>query len=144
MDLKTYGRLANRTQAPQQEILLRLQRLGDLAMQMDNAARGLANDCGEVAEIVKNVIEYGRPFNDATRQHMIEELGDVLWRVNQMCGAIGVGMDEVAEANIRKLTARYPEKYSDEAANNRDKEKEKAAIALPPGASGQYPPVQKS
>lgn len=125
MDTATYETLAMRTEAPQEEILARLASLGPNAMRLDNAARGLADDCGEVSGVVKKHIEYGQPLNITS---LIEEVGDVLWRVAQLCKAGGFTLEQVMEANIRKLSARYPDKYSDalaaEEGRNRQLEKE--------------------
>lgn len=140
-----YHALALRTQADQERILRRLVELGPRFMQMDNAARGLANDAGEVAEIVKNAIEYGKPFGSEQRLHMIEELGDLYWRASQMCAAIGATPEEVMEANIRKLAKRFGDKYTDWAADpaNRDRTAEAQAVAAQATQVSTLPPVAR-
>lgn len=122
-----YQRAALRTQADQRKVLERLVSLGPSAMQLDNAIRGMCNDVGEVADLVKDYIEYGKPLD---RAHLLEELGDVCWRVAQACQAAGFTMGEALEANIRKLSVRYPEKYTNELAANRDRAAERKAVAV--------------
>lgn len=121
-----YQSLALRTEADQGAILLRLaSELGPAAMRLDNAVRGLAADAGEVADVVQKYVEYGRPLD---RTHLIEECGDVLWRVAQALAAVGATLEEAMTANLRKLAVRYPGKYTDERANNRDAAAERSAL----------------
>ena len=124
-----YVKLAMRTQASQEKIRERNYQLGTQATQLNNAARGMAGDVGEVNTCIQNWLEYGKPLDTA---NLKEELGDVMWRIAQMCDAMGWSLEEVQAANIAKLKARYPEKYSDEQADPdaRDKEAEKKAIVL--------------
>lgn len=130
MTTTEYEQLAMRTEANQEHILSRLVILGPQAMRLDNAARGLAGDAGEVSSAVMKFIEYGRPLDVV---NLLEEVGDCLWRLAQVCAAAGFTLEQAMEANIRKLAARYPDKYSDEASANRDVEKEKAALVSQDG-----------
>jgi NTP pyrophosphatase (non-canonical NTP hydrolase) len=59
-------------------------------------------------EIVKKMVFQGKPWNDANREHLIVELGDVMWYVAQACMALDVSFDDVVERNVEKLKARYP------------------------------------
>lgn len=124
---ENYVELAMRTKADQQKILDRLVKLGPKAMQLINALIGGANDLGELAEPVKKWIEYGK--DDALDAvNMKEEVGDELWRLAQICDAMGFTMQEAMEANIRKLQVRYGDKYSDLKALNRDLDAEREAL----------------
>lgn len=127
MTTAEYERLAMRTEADQEKILNRLSNLGVEAMRLDNAARGLAGDAGEVSSAVMRFIEYGR---DLDVVNLKEEVGDCLWRLVQVCKGAGFTLTEAMVANIAKLSARYPDKYSDEQGTeeNRDRKKERAAI----------------
>lgn len=126
MTTDEYEKLAMRTEADQGKILIRLASLGPDAMRLDNAARGLAGDAGEVSTAVMKFIEYGR---DLDRTNLIEEVGDCLWRLAQVCKAAGFTLQDAMEANIRKLSVRYPEKYSDSLSANRNLEAEQEALA---------------
>ena len=126
-----YQRLAMRTEADQAAILERLTRLGPQAMRLDNAARGLAGDAGEVSGAVMKYIEYGRELD---RVNLLEEVGDCLWRLAQVCAAGGFTLEQAMEANIHKLRVRYPGKYSDAASADRDRAGEAAAVAAHVGA----------
>ena len=72
------------------------------------AAVGISAEGGEFMEIVKKMVFQGKPWNDANREHLIVELGDVLWYVAQACMALDVSFDDVVERNVEKLKARYP------------------------------------
>jgi NTP pyrophosphatase (non-canonical NTP hydrolase) len=72
------------------------------------AAIGICAEGGEFAEIVKKISFQGKPYNEANREHMIVELGDVMWYIAQGCIALGVDFNEILERNVTKLTSRYP------------------------------------
>ena len=73
------------------------------------AAIGVGAEGGEFAEIVKKITFQGKPYDDASREHMIVELGDVLWYIAQACMSLGVSFDDLVIRNVQKLEARYPE-----------------------------------
>ena len=50
----------------------------------------------------------GKPWTDDNREHLIIELGDVLWYVMQACKALEVSIDDVVAGNVEKLKKRYP------------------------------------
>lgn len=72
------------------------------------AGVGINAEGGEFLEIIKKMIFQGKPFNEDNRQHMIIELGDVMWYVAQATLALGISFDEVLERNVQKLEKRYP------------------------------------
>jgi NTP pyrophosphatase (non-canonical NTP hydrolase) len=49
-----------------------------------------------------------------------EEVGDVLWYLALVCRAAGISLEEAAQANIKKLQVRYPERFSPNSALRRD------------------------
>ena len=72
------------------------------------AGVGINAEGGEFLEIIKKMIFQGKPWNDANKEHLIIELGDLLWYVAQATQALGVSFDEVVATNVRKLEKRYP------------------------------------
>jgi NTP pyrophosphatase (non-canonical NTP hydrolase) len=50
----------------------------------------------------------GKPWNEDNREHLIIELGDVMWYVAQATMALDISFDEVIETNVNKLKKRYP------------------------------------
>ena len=73
------------------------------------AAVGISAEGGEFLEIVKKITFQGKPYDEASINHLKIELGDVLWYVAQACMALDVSLDDVIAQNITKLAARYPE-----------------------------------
>ena len=78
------------------------------------AAVGISAEGGEFTEIVKKMIFQGKPFDKSNKEHLIIELGDVMWYVAQACMALEVSMDDVISTNVKKLGKRYPEGTFDE------------------------------
>ena len=72
------------------------------------AAVGISAEGGEFMEIVKKVIFQGKPWNEDNHDHLVVELGDVMWYVMQACAALNVSLDDVIKGNVNKLKKRYP------------------------------------
>ena len=85
-----------------------LDRQGACIERLTTAGIGLAAESGEFLEIVKKMVFQGKPWNDDNREHLVIELGDVMWYVAQACMALDISFDEVIERNIQKLEKRYP------------------------------------
>ena len=73
------------------------------------AGVGINAEGGEFLEIIKKMVFQGKPWNDDNREHLIIELGDLMWYVAQACMALGVSFDDVIATNVKKLEKRYPE-----------------------------------
>ena len=92
----------------------RADRLGELDREGANIERlttagvGLAAESGEFLEIVKKMVFQGKPWNDDNREHLIIELGDIMWYVANACIALNVEFDDVVRGNVKKLEKRYP------------------------------------
>ena len=72
------------------------------------AAVGLSAESGEFLEIIKKMVFQGKPYNADNREHLIIELGDIMWYVAQACMALDISFDEVIKRNVKKLENRYP------------------------------------
>jgi len=73
------------------------------------AGVGINAEGGEFLEIIKKMVFQGKPWNDDNREHLIIELGDLMWYVAQACMALNVSFDDVIATNVKKLEKRYPE-----------------------------------
>jgi NTP pyrophosphatase (non-canonical NTP hydrolase) len=79
----------------------------DAGANLTYPALGLCGESGEAAEKVKKAIrDDGGELTDERRAALGAELGDVLWYVAQLATEAGLDLDEVAEANLRKLLSR--------------------------------------
>ena len=68
---------------------------------------GLTGEAGEVADKVKKVIRVRQVVFDAdTREAIKLDLGDVLWYVAQLASELGYDLEQVADANLQKLSSR--------------------------------------
>lgn len=73
------------------------------------AGVGINAEGGEFLEIIKKMVFQGKPWNQDNKDHLIIELGDLMWYVAQACMALEVSFDEVITKNVQKLAKRYPE-----------------------------------
>ena len=70
---------------------------------------GLCGETGEVAEKLKKVIRDNDSFYDglnAKKGEIKKELGDVLWYLASISHDLGFTLEEVAQANVDKLSSR--------------------------------------
>lgn len=72
------------------------------------AGVGMNAEAGEFLEIIKKMVFQGKPWNQDNKEHLIIELGDVMWYIAQSCIALEVSLDEVVSRNVDKLMKRYP------------------------------------
>lgn len=84
---------------------------------------GIATEAGELLEI------FDKPEFDRT--NFIEEVGDVLWYIAIGLNAVGSTFEEAQRINIAKLRKRYPEKFTEYDANNRDLKGEREVLETP-------------
>jgi NTP pyrophosphatase (non-canonical NTP hydrolase) len=68
---------------------------------------GLCGEAGEVADKIKKVMrDRDGVFDEAVRDDLALELGDVLWYVAQLATELELDLDAIAEANLAKLASR--------------------------------------
>lgn len=85
-----------------------------------HGALGLAGESGEVVDIIKKVIQYGKPLDT---NKLKEELGDTLWYMGVIIDTIDSSFEEVMQMNVDKLSKRFPSGFSEKAAMERGDEK---------------------
>jgi NTP pyrophosphatase (non-canonical NTP hydrolase) len=84
----------------------------DPAGRLLDPACGLAEEAGEVLASVRKHAFQAHPL-DGVR--LAKELGDALWCLAAVADAAGLSLDALAEGNLAKLRARYPEGFTPEA-----------------------------
>ena len=99
------------------------------APELMHAAMGMVTESGEFIDALKKLTIYGKPLD---RTNLIEEIGDVQWYVALACRELGVSFEEVFDRNIEKLKVRFPDKFTSDAALNRDLDVERVALAGQP------------
>lgn len=72
------------------------------------AGVGINAEGGEFLEIIKKMIFQGKTWNEDNKDHLITELGDLMWYVMQACIALETPIDQVIAKNVEKLEKRYP------------------------------------
>lgn len=82
----------------------------------------------EVLDLLKKSIFYGRAIDHEKLFSTLAMIKSILWH-GVANTPLGVTFDEVLDVNVAKLKKRYPEKFTEEAANNRDVKEEYAAMS---------------
>lgn len=77
---------------------------------LDHALHGIAAEAGEIHSLFQKEYQ-GHPLDPA---HLKKETGDLLWMISEVCTAMGWTLEDVAQTNIDKLTARYPDGFDPE------------------------------
>lgn len=102
------------------------QRLSDpRTLRLLHAAMGLATEAGEFVDALKKHIFYGKPLDHT---NLVEELGDSSWYERIALSALETSFLSMLERNVYKLQARFPEKFTEHNAVNRDLEKERTIL----------------
>ena len=88
--------------------LVELDKKGANIERLVTAGVGLNAEAGEFLEIVKKMVFQGKPWNKDNREHLIIELGDIIWYATNACMALGISFEDVVARNVQKLEKRYP------------------------------------
>jgi NTP pyrophosphatase (non-canonical NTP hydrolase) len=89
--------------------------LRDFESAVGTSGLGIAGEAGEIADLTKKVLFHGMEWNEETRQKMIKELSDVMWYAAFLARVVlNVTIEEVIQANVDKLNARYKAGFTTE------------------------------
>jgi NTP pyrophosphatase (non-canonical NTP hydrolase) len=78
---------------------------------------GMQTEVAEIADVYKKTIAYKKPLDFV---NIKEEIGDVMWYIANLCNMNGWDLRDIMQTNIDKLRTRFPEKFTEEHAINRD------------------------
>jgi NTP pyrophosphatase (non-canonical NTP hydrolase) len=95
-----------------------------MPVRINHAVVGLAGEVGELAQLLERWVYYGQLLSVADVE---EEVGDCLWYLALLCNAMGIPMERAMKGNLAKLKARFPHRFTEEAAANRDPAAERKA-----------------
>ena len=76
-----------------------------------NGVMGLCGEAGEAIDLVKKHLHQGHELD---RDGLKKELGDIAWYLAETAWALDLSLEEVLQANLDKLKARYPEGFDSE------------------------------
>lgn len=87
-----------------------------------HALLGIMTEAGEMAELLSNTIVGNLPGGSGgiDTVNLIEECGDLFWYQAMLARALDTDFETMQRTNIAKLKARFPDKFTEEGANNRD------------------------
>lgn len=85
---------------------------------------GMATEAAEILDQLKKHIFYGKPLDE---ERFFSDMGDSSWYERIGCDVLGRELSDMYERNIRELKARFPEKFTEHHALNRDEAAEMRA-----------------
>lgn len=83
---------------------------------MLHMAVGISGEAGELLDAIKKATIYKKPID---RDNVVEELGDLEFYMEGLRQNLGITREETLAQNIAKLSVRYADGYSDQAAQQR-------------------------
>jgi len=98
-----------------------ISRLSDKNIDLLHGAMGISTEANEILDVMKKHLFYGKEINELD---LMYECSDCLWYIAIILNQLGYSFDEVMTKNIEKLKKRYPEKFTEECAINRNVENE--------------------
>jgi NTP pyrophosphatase (non-canonical NTP hydrolase) len=126
MQPSEYMDQAGRTDHSAEDVVKMIARLqNETTARLNHYVLGVGTEAGELQDAVKKHIAYGRV---ADAVNVVEECGDVLWYVARILKLLGFSFEDAMQMNINKLEKRFPEKFTEDAANNRDLETERTQM----------------
>jgi NTP pyrophosphatase (non-canonical NTP hydrolase) len=98
----------------------------ELNLRLMHACIGIGTEAGEVQDLFKKKVMYGKEIQTSD---FVDEISDLLWYMGVACNALGITLEEVMKKNYAKLTTRYGLSltFSEERAIVKNKELEKKA-----------------
>lgn len=129
-NIEVYIKEATRTDLSPEQYEGAGKRLANVA-RLEHAGHGIVTEVGELMDALKRHVYYGVPLDMV---NLKEEAGDLMWYIAILLDELSqrFGITDVLAANIEKLKQRYPNKFSEEDAVNRDVEKERALLEESP------------
>lgn len=115
MQIKQYVELADSTRSE-----LYSTKLNNLHMIM-----GMMTEVGELVDCFKKELAYDKQIDWI---NVPEEIGDLMWYIACFCKINNFDLEAILDNNIKKLATRYPEKFTQYHALNRDLNKEREIL----------------
>jgi hypothetical protein len=90
-----------------------------------HATLGCVTESAEMAEHIRDVLAGAKPLDQV---NLVEEIGDQLWYIAMGLRRLGSDFGAAFASNIAKLRKRFPDKFTEDAAVNRDLAGERAVL----------------
>ena len=90
-----------------------------------HVALGMQTESAEFSDALKKYVFYGKELDLV---NLKEELGDMMWYMAIAFDALGTTFEEEQSRVINKLKTRYPDKFTSEAAENRNLAEERRVL----------------
>ena len=99
--------------------------LSDDKARLLHAALGILTEGDELfSSVLTTVLEGG----DVDEINLAEEVGDLFWYIAIIISVLDTSWEKIMDAYIHKLKTRYPERFTQEDAENRDLSSEQEAL----------------
>ena len=86
---------------------------------------GVFTEAGELLEAMREALNEGKPFDGV---NLMEECGDIFWYIAIIAFRCGFTFEGSQRINIQKLRARFPDRFTEYDANNRNLSAERAIL----------------
>lgn len=86
------------------------------AQRLRHALFGMASEVGEIHAIYQK----GYQGHEVMVDKVVDECSDLMWFIAELCDALGVQMNDVAQYNIEKLKKRFPDGFDPERSLHRE------------------------
>ena len=83
---------------------------------------GVSTEANELLDAYKKHFAYGKELDVV---NVGEEIADIMWYISNLSRMLNIDFDDILQKNIDKLKARYPEKFTQENAINRNLDAER-------------------
>ena len=107
------------------EVLCLTHDISDYDKNVLHALLGIFTEAGELAEALERMMVEGAELDET---NLKEECGDIFWYVAVLFAQISTTFPAEMDRVVRKLQTRFPDKFTNDAANVRDLEAERATL----------------
>ena len=112
MNSRDYISKALRTEPP-----YHFSTINGLTPRIEHAVYGLVTEAGELMDEVKRTKLYGKELD---KTNLLEEAGDIMWYLAVLCDDLQVDFETIWQKNIDKLKVRFPDKFTNKEALERN------------------------
>ena len=89
----------------------------DATGQVINMIMGMNGEVGELTDLIKKNMFQGHDLYDS---QVVDELGDIMFYIVNLCNILDIEMEHVLDYNISKLQKRYPNGFTKGDSINRE------------------------